>query len=198
MSESSFEKTNLGWQIGQSQQRFLEWWELKTAQIEPPNVKLPSWLDSPIWWAIAQFAFWLIVALLAVWASSQLWQLSRFYLHNFKKRNRTTDGSAQQTIKDLPVAEWLLRSQKLQQQGKYRQACRCLYMAMLQRLNDAGIAVHQPSRTDGEYLQLIQQLPQPIPYETLIAIHEQLYFGNAEASPSIFERCQQAYQQIKD
>ena len=58
--------------------------------------------------------------------------------------------------------------------------------------------VHQPSRTDGEYLQLIQQLPQPAPYETVIAIHQQLYFGNAEASQSTFEQCQQAYQQIKD
>jgi Domain of unknown function (DUF4129) len=198
MSESSFEKTNFSWQLGQWQQQVQEWWELKTTQIEPPNLKLPSWLDSPIWWAIAQAIFWVIVTLLAVWASWQIWQLLRFYIHNFKKRNKTTDGSAQTTIKDVSVAQWLLRSQKLQQQGKYRQACRCLYMALLQRLNDAGIALHQPSRTDGEYLQLIQELPQPVPYETLITIHQQLYFGNAEASASTFEQCQQAYQQIKD
>ncbi len=197
MSESSFEKTNLGWQLGQSQQRLQEWWELKTAQ-NMPNVKLPSWFDSPILWAIAKVAFWVILALLAVWASWQIWQQLRFYVHNSKKRNQTTDGSGKQTIKDLSVAEWLLRSQKLQQSGKYRQACRCLYMAALQRLNDAGTAIHQTSRTDGEYLQLIQQLPQPAPYETVISIHQQLYFGNAEASQSTFEQCQQAYQQIKD
>ncbi|MEG4005235.1 hypothetical protein QUA41_00410 [Microcoleus sp. Pol11C1] len=52
----------------------------------------------------------------------------------------------------MSVAKWLLRSQKLQQQGKYRQACRCLYLAALQPLNDAGTAIHQPSPTDGEYL----------------------------------------------
>jgi len=69
---------------------------------------------------------------------------------------------------------------------------------VLQRLNDAGTAVHQPSRTDGEYLELIQQLPQPVPYETVITIHEQLHFGTREASASTFEQCQQAYQQIKD
>ncbi|HSF76258.1 MAG TPA: DUF4129 domain-containing protein [Microcoleus sp.] len=98
----------------------------------------------------------------------------------------------------MSLAEWLLRAQKLQQQGKYRQACRCLYMTVLQRLNDAGTVVDQPSRTDGEYLELIQQLPQPVPYETVIRIHEQLYFGNAEADALTFEQCQQAYQQIKD
>jgi hypothetical protein len=67
-----------------------------------------------------------------------------------------------------------------------------------ERLDDAGTVVYQPSRTDGEYLQLIQQLPQPVPYETLIRIHEQLYFGNTEADASTFEQCQQAYQKIKD
>ncbi|MEG4801871.1 DUF4129 domain-containing protein [Microcoleus sp. ARI1-B5] len=197
MPESSFDKTNVNWQVGQLQQRIQEWWELKTPQ-NTPNIKFPTWFDSPIWWAMAQAAFWLIVTLLAVWATWQIWQLLRFYIHNFKKRNQTTDASAKKTSQDLSVAEWLLRSQKLQQKAKYRQACRCLYMAVLQRLNDGGIAVHQPSRTDGEYLQLIQELPQRGPYETVIAIHEQLYFGNTEASPSIFEQCQQAYQQIKD
>lgn len=197
MSKSSFEKTNLGWQLGQSQQRFQEWWELKTAQ-NMPEVNLPSWFDSPILRAIAQAAFWGILALLAVWVTWQIWQQLRFYIHRLPNKNQPTDVSAQEAIKNLSVAEWWLRSQKLQQQGKYRQACRCLYMAVLQRLNDAGTAVHQPSRTDGEYLQLIEQLPQPAPYETVIKIHQQLYFGNVQADASTFEQCQQAYQQIKD
>ena len=97
MSESSFDKTNLGWQLGLLQQRVEEWWELKTAQ-NIPNVQLPSWFDSPILWAIAQAAFWLILALLAVWASWQIWQLLRFYIHHFKKRNQTTDFSAITTL----------------------------------------------------------------------------------------------------
>ncbi|MEG4029067.1 MULTISPECIES: DUF4129 domain-containing protein [unclassified Microcoleus] len=71
-------------------------------------------------------------------------------------------------------------------------------MALLQGLNDGGTVVHKPSRTDDEYLQLIQQFPQPVPYETLIKIHKQLYFGNREDSASTFQQCQQAYQQIKD
>jgi hypothetical protein len=71
-------------------------------------------------------------------------------------------------------------------------------MAMLQRLNDTGIVQHEPSRTDGEYLQLlIQQLPQPRPYQTLLMTHQQLCFSNVEASPSLFEQCQQAYREIE-
>ncbi|MEG4274963.1 MULTISPECIES: hypothetical protein [unclassified Microcoleus] len=101
MSESSVEKTHLSWQLGQLQQRVEEWWELKTSQ-NIPNVKLPSWFDSPILWAIAKAAFWLILALLAVWANSRIWQLSRFYIHNFKNRNKTTDVSAKQQLKICP------------------------------------------------------------------------------------------------
>ncbi|MEG4075061.1 hypothetical protein QUA30_20475 [Microcoleus sp. Pol14C2] len=71
MSESSFDKNNLGWQLGQSQQRLQERWELKTAQ-NIPNVQLPSWFDSSILGAIAKATFWLILALLAVWASWQI------------------------------------------------------------------------------------------------------------------------------
>jgi hypothetical protein len=68
---------------------------------------------------------------------------------------------------------------------------------MLQQLNDAGIAPQQPSRTDGEYLQLTQDLPQQQSYQTLLAIHEQLCFGNVEISGSVFEECQEAYREIQ-
>jgi hypothetical protein len=68
-------------------------------------------------------------------------------------------------------------------------------MATLQRLHDSAIAPHQPSRTDGEYLQLVQQLPQSQSYQALIATHEQLCF-NAEIVPENFSQCQQAYQEI--
>ncbi|NEQ27810.1 MAG: DUF4129 domain-containing protein, partial [Microcoleus sp. SIO2G3] len=103
----------------------------------------------------------------------------------------------QTSVSELSVAGWLERSQKFQQQGNYQEACLCLYRAMLQRLNDAGIAPHQSSRTDGEYLQLIRQLPQPQPYQTLLMTHQQLCFSNTEASPSVFEQCQQAYREIE-
>jgi hypothetical protein len=70
-------------------------------------------------------------------------------------------------------------------------------MAMLQRLNDSGLAPHHSSRTDGEYLQLVQQLSQPQPYQTLIMTHQRLCFSNAEVSSAVFEQCQQAYREIE-
>jgi hypothetical protein len=39
----------------------------------------------------------------------------------------------------LTIDKLLGRSQKFKQQGNYYQACRYLYLAMLQRLHDSGM-----------------------------------------------------------
>ena len=200
MSNGSFEKDSLGWQLSQLQQRFGEWWELQLSQFapNPSNASLPSWWDSPMIQRLAKAAFWVILGLLLTWVGLQIWRWLRPYLYSLRQSlNQPTQKVTQTPAQSLSVAGWLQRSQKFQQQGHYREACRSLYMAMLQRLHDNGIAPHESSRTDGEYLKLIQQLPQPKPYRTLLMTHQQLCFSNTEASNSDFEQCQQAYQEIE-
>ena len=200
MPAGSFEKNNWGWQLSQLQQRIGEWWELQTSRFSPdiPNMSMPSWLKSPLLWLIAKAAFWVLLAFLLSWAVLQIMRSLSPYFYSLRNQlNQPADKAAKTPISESSVAEWLQRSQKFQQQGNYREACLCLYMAMLQRLNDSGIAPHQPSRTDGEYLQLIQQLPQPQPYQTLLITHQELCFSDTEASPSVFEQCQQAYREIE-
>ncbi len=197
MPANAFEKNNLGWQLGQLRQRAWEWFELKTSQTFS-DISLPSWWDWPILQFIAKVVAFSTIALLLTWIIWQLWQLLRPYLYSLRKQLRQpADRVTTTESSELSVAVWLQRSSKFQQQGNYREACRCLYMAMLQRLNDSGIAPHQSSRTDGEYLQLIQQLPQPTPYQTLLVTHQQLCFSQAEASRSVFDQCQQAYRDIE-
>jgi hypothetical protein len=197
MLTGSFEKNGVGWQLGQLRQRVGEWFELKTSKTFS-NASMPSWLDSPIIGAIAKVIFWVIVGLLIAWAVWQLWQVLSPYFYSLSKQlSQPGDKATKAQESDLSVARWLQRSQKFQKQGNYSQACLCLYMAMLQRLNDTGIAPHQPSRTDGEYLQLVQQLPQPTPYQTLLMTHQELCFSKTEASRSVFDQCQQAYREIE-
>lgn len=200
MSKGSFEKDNFGWQLSQLQQRFGEWWELQFSRFAPdaPKASLPSWWDSPMLQMLVKAVFWIIVGLLVAWVGWLIWRLLRPYIYSLTNSLHQSTKKADQTpAQELSVVRWLQRSQKFQQQGNYREACQCLYMAMLQRLNDSGVAPHQPSRTDGEYLKLVQQLPQPRPYRTLLMTHQQLCFSNTEASSSDFEQCQQAYQEIE-
>ncbi len=200
MSNGSFEKDSLGWQLSQLQQRFGEWWELQLSRFSPnpSNASLPSWWNLPMIQMLAKATFWLILALLLTWIGLQIWRWLRPYLYSLTHSlNQPAQKVTQTPAQSLSVAGWLQRSQKFQQQGNYREACRALYMAMLQQLHDNGIAPHESSRTDGEYLKLVQQLPQPKPYRTLLMTHQQLCFSNTEASSADFEQCQQAYQEIE-
>lgn len=188
---SEFEKTNWSWQLSQLQQQVGEWLELQfskfNAVLPSPNWSFPGWLAE-----LLRVLAWLGLGLLAIWLIWQVWWRLEPYLYPLLAAENTTTQALNQTS----TATWLERSQFSLRQGNYREACRCLYLAMLQRLHDTGMISHQSSRTDGEYWQLVQQLPQSQAYQTLITTHEQLCFSNAEILPETFEQCSQAYREI--
>ena len=192
MPTGSFEKNSWSWQLSQLQQQIGEWLELQFSRFQPV---LPKWSDKPtddFWVGLLQAAGWLLLSLFLLWLGWQMWrQFSSIYSLLTSKPTATTSRLS------LTAQEWLQRSRSCLSKGNYREACRCLYLATLQRLDDTEIAAHQPSRTDGEYLRLIQRLPQAQSYQTLITAHEQLCFGNTEISPETFDQCWQAYREIE-
>ncbi|MGH2413183.1 MAG: DUF4129 domain-containing protein [Microcystaceae cyanobacterium] len=200
MPKEAFEQNNLGWQLNQLQQKIGEWWELQISRL---NINLPdalerSWLDSELVLSIAKIAVWLILALLLIWAILQMTRLVRSYLYTLKnQQHQIIERNPRIIDRTLSIDNWLARSQKFQQQGNYRDSILCLYQAMLQQLNDTGMIPHQASRTDGEYLRLIQNLPHPVPYQRLLIVHQQLCFSNTQASPSLFEECDRAFKTIQ-
>ena len=198
MSAEAFEKNNWGWQWQQWQQQAGEWIELQFSQMQPnvphvPGVALPEWLGELLW-RLVQGTFWLTLVVLVTWLGWQVWQLWGHSVTAFPSLWRNLAEKTQAVpVREVSLSEWLRRSQEFQRQGNYQEACRCLYMAMLQRLNDTGIAPHQPSRTDGEYQEVVQYLEPNQPYELLLATHKRLCFGNAEITPEIFAQCWDAY-----
>ena len=200
----SYEKDNLAWQFQQLQQKAGEWWEWQISRFTPnlpnsPDLSWLSWLNSPIIGTIAKGIFWLLLAFLLSWTALQLWQRAEIYIGFLRnQKSQLADRMTKGSVIELSAAAWWARSQKLKQEGNYRDACLCLYMAMLQQLHDRGIIPNQPSRTDGEYWQLVQELPQPIPYQILLMTHQQLCFSNSEASSFLFEQCQEAYREIEE
>ncbi len=195
MTKGEFERTSWSWQSAQFQKQVEEWIELQLSRFNSNLPNLPEW-SLPKWATdLAKAIAVLLVGLLLIWLCWQLWKRLEPYLYSFISQGTASSVTTNQ-VNQLSVEAWLKRSQAYFNQGNYREACRCLYMALLQRLHDKAIAPHQPSRTDREYLQLVQQLPQSRSYQTLIATHEQLYFGNAEILPETFEQCQQAYREI--
>ena len=195
MSETIFKQNSLGWRWYLLQQRIREWWEFQSSQLadNAPDVDLEAeWIRQ-----IVKFLLWSITAAILVWLTWQSWLLLRPYVRNWQKQQRQSQQlSHQPIIRELSVEQWLVRSQSFQQQRDYRQAIFCLYQAMLQQLSVQGIIPHSSSRTDREYLKLIQrsQLSALPSYKLLLNTHEQLCFTNQDADESLWQQCQQAFQ----
>lgn len=189
----AFEKSNLSWQIQLIKQRFGEWIELKLFELMPrklPNVSISPLLLDVLFWGLV-----LALGTLVIWWLMPLFPRTWFALQQAAEGQ--SEPRSPLPSRDLTVAEWLQQAKTFHQQGNYAEACRALYMAMLQRLNDTQIALHEPSRTDGEYLRLVRSLAQSRPYQTLIQTHEQICFGNAQISNETYTLCQQAYREIE-
>lgn len=189
-----FAKNSPDWQIQRSLRQAGEWieWVLFGDSANRPSFSrwmLPEW--------VLQGLFWLIVGLLATWALWWFVQWLRPYWETFQRQQGRAIAPCPSTQPpDLTAAEWLAKSQAAQRQGDYREACRALYHAALHRLSDRHQISPLPSRTDGEYLSLVNALPNARPYRVLIRTHERLCFSPAPISAAAFEQCERAYREI--
>lgn len=177
----------------QAYRRLSEWIELQFSQIDfdPPNV--PDWSWLAVW---GRGLFWGLVIGLGLWLSLLLYRAITYYIR--KRQGKTYQSIPKpQVTQQRTAAEWWREANFFAQKRDYRQACRALYMATLQKLHDSKRIMHNPSRTDGEYLQVVSHMPGPRPYQLLIRTHERAEFGDAVVSEESYERCQQAYREIE-
>jgi hypothetical protein len=197
---TSFEKTNWDWQSSLFLRQAGEWIEYQLSRFEGtiPNWSLPGWsINAESVLKLLNFLFWFLVCLFLAWLIWQLWREFSPYLYSWLGNGNFQGKTTKNNSTELTSAGWLARSQEFYRQGNYHEACRCLYLAMLQQLHDRNVLPHKKSRTDGEYLQILQLSVTPMqPYETLITTHEQLCFNSAELLPENYQQCEQAYQQI--
>lgn len=191
----SSDKNDWGWQLEQWQRRTGEWLELNifpsaAKTIRDLDWKIDDWVfNAAIWLA------WIIFGSAIAWLIWQLFKVLRSYFQTLGWL--TPRSGVMETSMIAPAAiEWEQRSQTFAQQGEYSEACRALYMAMLQRLHESTLAPQQPSRTDGEYLQLMRLIPRWQTYQVIVSTHERLCFNGEMFSRNTFELCQRAYQDL--
>jgi hypothetical protein len=186
------EKTSWRWQLEQLQQQLGEWVEVRLRSNDRDlNFDfIPKWL-----WPLLVNLVWLTLAGLAIWFG---YRVIYPYLQQWLWRKQQTTSELVQPVQVFTVNELLAKSQQFQRAGDYTQASRWLYLAMLQRLNDANLIPHQDSRTDREYIQALSTVPIVNVGEILVSIHEQLHFGDRQIASADFDRCQQAYRQIDE
>lgn len=188
---STAEKTSWRWQLEQLQQQLGEWIEakLRANDQDIPSDLFPEWLGG-----LLVRITWLILGGLVIWFGYRI--IYPAWKQWFNRSSKIQSQLDPNPVKVYTISELLAKSQQFQIDRDYTQASRWLYLAMLQRLNDAKLIPHQFSRTDREYLQLLQTVPIINVGEILVSIHEQLHFGDRQIAIEDFDRCQQAYQQI--
>ena len=201
MSTVSFQENSPGWQFELGKQQLQEWWELKISEIEidPPDLSI---FDSPLIRLAIKFILWSLITIILVWLTWQLWLLLRPVINNWRRQQqqfkRSQIGFPNQIQAQLSPQEWLTKARQNYQEQNYRQGIFCLYQGILQYLSDREIINTLSSRTDGEYLKLIQQLnlKQLLSYQLLFSTHEKLCFSDLFPSATLFDQCEQAYQVI--
>ncbi len=189
----TFEKNSIGWQVQLIQMQIAEWFDrLFSAPNRNPG---PNWSLPEEFFRIV---FWVIAVLLIGWIGWQLYLLIRPYIdpYWFRRSGKPSQSHQPSATESLTASQWWQRSRTFAQQGNYREACRALYLAALQKLDDRGLIPSQASRTDGEYWRILQTLPNAQPYQILFQTHERLCFGDRDISQQLFQDCDQAYREI--
>jgi hypothetical protein len=192
------ENNSLGWQLQQLKQRSGEAMEkffsgLSFQPKKPTDLprELPDfrWLET---WR--NVLFWAAVVGLVAWA---LWLFSPVFRDWVSKwRSRPPQEPLPEVIPNRSASLWLQQAQGQSKQGNYREACRALYFATLQGLNDRQILRHQSSRTDGEYNQAVKALNNAQAHRTILTIHEQITFRAGGVDAATYQACEQAYKEI--
>ena len=198
MAAESIQKSNLPWQVRQLSRNVVEWIQLQLPRgqappdNEPPPVReLPDWLSS----VVQGMSIVILIALVT-------WIIVKVIDAYLARRRR--DLQLQPVVATLHPSqpqkttnEWLRQAQAFEKQGRWAEACWALYRAALQLLHDRDWIPHQFSRTDGEYLQAIQQLQRPRPFQLLVRTHDRSYFGSDTLTAENVQRCRQAYQEVE-
>lgn len=200
MLVASFQENSPGWQFELVRQKLEEWWEFKISQVEinSPNLSI---FDSPFIQSAIKFILWSLIAVILVWVTWQLWLLLRPIINDWRRQKQRLKGS--QYLKEpiqpqLSPQQWLTKAREYYLEQNYRQGIFCLYQGILQYLGDRKIIDNLSSRTDGEYLKIIQQLKLArfVSYKLLFSTHEQLCFSSLFPSATMFDRCEKAYHEI--
>lgn len=195
MAADNFESTSLGWQIQLLQQQAQEWGEYTFANLIrgaiAAGVRLPDWL-----YEVFVLTAWGILGLVTIWLGLLLFRAVREYMVLRTKLQNPITSNSSPTMPSYSADQWLKFARQFQLKGNYAEACRALYLGMLQLLSDRQLIAEQPSRTDGEYRFLVSALASSENYQVLIATHEDLCFSDRPISSEIFHQCQTAYHQI--
>jgi len=135
--------------------------------------------------------FYGIIVALAVGAGVALFFFARGWRSTratgaAKKKRKV--GLLEEGEEALRTDEWLARADELERSGRFREAVRCLYLAVLMRLDDAGLVYFDRYQTNWEHLRRIEasNVPSDVQYRNLTQEFDLIWYGER---PTNAEHC---------
>lgn len=201
---ATFQTDSISWKLQTAGRRLGEWVEYQLYRLQSSDN--PESQQSVYWpeWFLAllpllrRIVFWTIVTALVVWAAWMLYIILRPYLREMRSHRYSVQNTHSSSELRRSPQQWLQQAQALQKQKRYAEACRAFYLGMVQQLQDKKLSPRRDSATDGDYRQIVQNLPKANACGVLIETHEQTIFGNITASEQMAQQCQDAYREILD
>ena len=84
-----------------------------------------------------------------------------------------------------PAEAWAAEADRLEAEGRWREALRCRYRSLVAGLARRGVVEEVPGRTAGEYRTLVAQARPPVaePFAGATDLFERAWYGSAETGP---------------
>lgn len=84
-----------------------------------------------------------------------------------------------------PATAWLAEAERLEGEGRWREAVRCRYRALVATLAGRGVVEEVPGRTAGEYRTLVRAARPPVaePFADASDLFEEAWYGPGDTGP---------------
>lgn len=130
-----------------------------------------------------------LILLLALW-----WFGSKLIIH----REQKGEG-VKQVTQQKGGSHWIKRAEQAAAQGVYREAIRCLFQSVLERLDEQGVISRAENKTNLEYVEEVERhLPQQAPIFTeLVRRFDHSWYGLATVNSAQYEQFYQVVRQME-
>jgi hypothetical protein len=124
-----------------------------------------------------------------------------FVFRNFKivgRRRRRVGGILEDDEPERTADQWLAQAEKLESEGKYREAVRCLYLACLVRYDDGRVARFRRHETNWEHLYRIEGSPlnPGLDFRSPTQRFDKVWYGFQVDGPSDVQSFREVYQRL--